>query len=118
MAEQYYQTKIMKALRKDHNAYAVNGQYSVGGIPDVIAGVPLTKEQALHHFKTNKHLLCFLGVEVKKPETMADTSPLQEYNLGQIQSLGGFSLIASSPADVADYLSTIKGQSNKTNAIL
>lgn len=104
MTEQKIQSKIIKDLEKNHNAYVVNGIYTKAGIPDLVACIPFTKEQVLKHFETHSTLGVFVGIEVKKPETKTDTSPLQEYNLGKIQSLGGLSLVAWSTNIVKDFL--------------
>lgn len=72
--------------------------------PDLIACVPFTKEQVSKHFETFDTLGVFVGIEVKKPETKTDTSPLQEYNLGKIQSLGGYSLVAWSTEVINQFL--------------
>ena len=104
MKEQYIQTKIIKHLKKTRNAYVVNGNFTLSGVPDLLACIPLNKQQALKHFETNDTIGVFLGIEVKKPETHSNSTKLQKYNLGQIQSLGGLALVASSTKHIDDYL--------------
>ena len=103
-SEQAIQTKIIKNLEQNHNAYVVNGIFSKSGIPDLVIGLPITKDQAMKHFEQNELLSIFLGIEVKKPETQTNTSKLQEYHLGAIQSKGGLSLVAWDSQMVDNYL--------------
>ena len=104
MKEQDVQSKIIKTLEKEESAYVVNGVYTRSGIPDLIACVPFTKEEALRYLESHDTIGVFLGVEVKKPEEWDNTTKLQEYNLGKIQSLGGLSLVAWTKEMVQKYL--------------
>ena len=104
MTEQKIQSKIIKSLEKNHNAYVVNGIYSRAGVPDLIVCIPFTKDQVLKHFETSNTIGVFFGIEVKKPETKTATSKLQEYNLGKIQALGGFSLVAWTTGMIKDFI--------------
>ena len=104
MKEQNVQSKIIETLEEAESAYVVNGVYTRSGIPDLIACIPFTKEQALKHFETHDTIGVFLGIEVKKPEKWDNTTKLQEYNLGKIQSLGGLSLVAWTKEMVLEFL--------------
>ena len=88
MTEQAIQTKIVKFLQ-GIGAYVV--KVVVGnraGIPDL--------------------LVCyqgeFIGIEVKKPETLSRVTPLQKHNIALITKAGGKAFVASSVEDVKNFL--------------
>jgi len=59
------------------------------GIPDVLACVPMTKEQVLKHFETNDVIGVFVAPEIKQPN--GKTKALQHRNIKQINHAGGIS---------------------------
>jgi len=77
MREQDLQTKIIKTLTKA-DWYVVNGNFTRGGIPDLICCSPTGK---------------FVGIEVKLPKTRNNTTKLQELNIELINNLGGKALV-------------------------
>ncbi len=91
MTEQSYQRKIVKEL-ESRGAYVVKViTASKKGVPDILA--------------------CYQGImlaiEVKTPTTMANTSPLQKYNLAKIKEAGGYSLVAYDMEQVYPTLASI-----------
>lgn len=94
--EQDYQKKIVKTL-ESKGAYVVKViTASKKGVPDVIAcyrGV-------------------FLAVEVKTPMTMNNVSPLQQYNLKEINDCGGYAVVAWSDLAVLEVLEVIDNEIN------
>ena len=105
MTEQGYQSKITKLL-ESKGAYVV--KVIVGnkkGIPDLIASVPMTKEQVLKHFETNDTIGVFHAVEVKTPRTLNNVSPLQAHNLQKINDTGAYAMVAWSCEAVEDIIS-------------
>jgi Holliday junction resolvase len=52
----------------------------------------------------------FLAIEVKKPETINSVTKLQEHNLGMITTRGGYSTVATSVADVKEFIQDIDTQ--------
>lgn len=80
MTEQAYQKKITDKLTKA-GAYVVKVVVaSKKGVPDILC---------CYRGK-------FIGIEVKKPETIGNTTKLQDYNLAQIKKAGGMSIVACS----------------------
>lgn len=78
MSEQKIQASIIKYL-ESKGAYVVKVvTASKKGVPDIIA---CYKGQ-------------FVGIEVKRPETKTNVSPLQSYNLKKIEEAGGLSFVA------------------------
>ena len=61
------------------------------GIPDVIACVPMTKEEVLKLFETQDVVGIFVAPEFKNPDSKGKTSALQHRNIKQINRAGGFS---------------------------
>ena len=94
MREQDYQSKIIKRVEA-RGGYVVK-VISAGkkGVPDV--------------------LICyrgyFIAVEVKTPDKMKNTSPLQDYNIKLIQSAGGRALVACEFEQVKEILDDIDQQ--------
>ncbi len=108
MKEQDYQRKIVDVLSKEKDAYTIKViTASTKGVPDVVACMPLTKEQAMKHFEKFDTLGIFVAVEVKTPRTMNNTSKLQEYNLKKINEAGGVAMVAWSDLAVLDTLEDI-----------
>jgi len=104
MNEQAYQMKITKLL-ESKGAYVV--KVIVGnkkGIPDILASVPMTKEQVLKHFETNDTLGVFHAIEVKTPRTMNKVSPLQRLNLKKINDTGAYAIVAWSCEAVKEVI--------------
>ena len=90
MSEQEIQRKIIKWL-EENECYVVKViSASKVGVPDIIACV-------------DGH---FVAIEVKKPETKANVSALQAYNLDRVVICGGHSLVAWNLDMVKDYLRT------------
>ena len=94
MKEQDYQKKIVKLL-EDRGAYTAKVIVaSKKGVPDIVACVPMSKEQVLKRFETTDTIGVFMGIEVKTPSTMNNVSKLQEYNLKKINDAGGIAIVA------------------------
>jgi len=64
-------------------------QGNKSGVPDVIACVPMTKDQVLEMFKHQEVIGVFVGAEIKQPK--GTTAPLQSRNIKQINRAGGIS---------------------------
>lgn len=95
MKEQGYQSKVLNLL-KDKGAYTIKVvSGSKKGVPDIVAC-----------YKGK-----FIGIEMKKPDTMEDTSKLQEYNLKKIKEAGGYSLVVSN--NINDILNVLKEIDNE-----
>lgn len=77
MSEQKIQASIIKYLES-------NGAYVVKVITASKKGVP----DILVCYKGK-----FIGIEVKRPETKTNVSPLQSYNLKKIEDAGGLSYV-------------------------
>lgn len=88
--ESYYQTKIIKWLKKEYPAAfvwkAAAGPYSRGGIPDICAIIDGK----------------FYGFEVKRPGGKA--SKLQEKTIEEIKAAGGIAAVVIYPADVEEII--------------
>ena len=79
MKEQGYQKKITKFL-EDNGAYVVKViAANRKGIPDILAC----------------YKGYFIGIEVKVPEKMGNTTKLQDYNIKKIREAGGYAFVAS-----------------------
>lgn len=84
MSEQSIQNKMIKKL-ESKGAYVVKViSASKKGVPDIIAC-----------YKGK-----FLGIEVKRPETRNNVSPLQQFNLSKIQDAAGISCVAWDPEQI------------------
>ena len=70
------------------------------GILDIVACVPMTKDQVLEIFKDQDTIGVFVSPEIKNPNGLGVTSPLQGRNVKQINRAGG--LAASNIISVAD----------------
>jgi len=89
--EQDYQKKIVKMLEA-RGAYIVKViTASKKGVPDIIGC-----------YKGH-----FIAVEVKTPTTMNNVSPLQQYNLKEINDRGGYAIVAWEVKDVEQMLEVI-----------
>jgi len=64
-------------------------QGNKSGCPDIIACVPMTKEEVLKLFETRDVVGVFVAPEIKQPNGV--TSPLQKRNIKQINRAGGIS---------------------------
>ena len=89
--EQDYQRKIVKHLEAQ-GAYVVKViTASKKGVPDILA--------------------CYkgrmIGIEVKLPTTMKNTSELQKYNLAKIKEAGGFAVVACEMSQIEPILMVI-----------
>ena len=73
-----------------------------GGIPDVIACVPLSKSQVDKWFETHDTIGLFVAIEVKKPGGKPD--PLQIAQLRKIRDAGGEGFSADNIDKVKDQL--------------
>ncbi len=92
MKEQDYQRKIVKYLEsRGHYAVKVMAA-SKKGVPDILACV--------NGF--------FLGIEVKTPTTMRNTSKLQEYNIKKIKEANGEAMVAYDVGHVASIVSMLE----------
>lgn len=104
MKEQDYQKKVVTKLEA-RGAYTVKVvAASKKGVPDVVACVPFTKAQVLRLFENRTHVGIFIGAEIKTPETRANVSKLQEYNLRKIDEAGGISGVVVSYEDMEEFL--------------
>ena len=89
--EQDYQKKIVKML-ETRGAYIVKViTASKKGVPDIIGC-----------YKGH-----FIAIEVKTPTTMNNVSPLQQYNLREINDRGGYAIVAWNVKDVEQMLGVI-----------
>ena len=89
--EQDYQRKIIKFL-EDHGAYVIKViSASKKGVPDVIAC----------------YKGYFIGIEVKTPEKIKNTTKLQDYNIKKIRQANGYALVASDTKDLESILKEI-----------
>ena len=59
------------------------------GVPDVLACVPMDKEQVLKMFETRDKVGVFVAPEIKNPNGKGLTSALQKRNIKQINRAGG-----------------------------
>ncbi len=64
-------------------------QANRNGVPDIIACVPMTKEEVLKHFETHKYIGVFVAPEIKQPG--GKTSAIQKRVIKQINHAGGIS---------------------------
>lgn len=91
MKEQAIQTKLLNFL-KSKGAYTVKViEAGKAGVPDILAcykGV-------------------FLGIEVKRPETLKRVTPLQVYNLDKINEAGGLGRVVADVNTLAKILEEI-----------
>jgi len=89
-SEQDIQKEIDKMLRKEYGAYTfklISGNRS--GVPDLHVCLPDGK---------------YFQIEVKKPDTENTLSPLQQFNLEEVQKRHGLAMMASSKEQVKLYL--------------
>jgi len=87
MSEQKIQSKIIKAFEKE-GCYIVNGIYTKKGIPDLIGC----------------YRGMFFAVEVKRPSTKENVTPLQRHHLDTIEDIGGHSEVMWSETQVKPFL--------------
>lgn len=94
MTEQQIQKKILDYLDAIgcYTVKVINANKS--GVPDILA---------CYDGK-------FLAIEVKRPESINTVTKLQEYNLSQVSSKGGYSTVATSVADVKEFIQDIDTQ--------
>ena len=98
MLESARQKKIINHLHS-LGAWTVKViQGNKSGVPDIVACVPMTKDQVLKHFETNNTIGVFVGVEVKQPNGI--TSNIQKRTIRQIKGVGG--IAASDITSVED----------------
>jgi len=89
--EQNYQKKIVKMLEA-RGAYIIKViTASKKGVPDIIGC-----------YKGH-----FIAIEVKTPTTMNNVSPLQQYNLREINDRGGYAIVAWEVKDVEKMLEVV-----------
>ncbi len=94
MLESGSQSKILNHLHSKLKAWTVKViSANKKGVPDIIACVPMTKEQVLKLFETRDTIGVFVAPEIKRPDGKGVTSPHQKRNIKQIKHAGG---IASS----------------------
>jgi len=87
--EQQIQKKITTYLDSLDESYVVKViSATKSGVPDILCCIGGT----------------FVGIEVKRPESRNMVSKLQEYNLSQIESAGGYSLVAWDVEMVKDFI--------------
>ena len=91
MTEQQIQRKIIKYLESEGHYVVKIVQATRSGIPDILSCV------------NGK----FVGIEVKRPETVNNVSPLQLHNLCKITDTKGIAFVATSVADVERVLKDI-----------
>lgn len=87
--------KIQTALReKGAFCFKVHGSENMmAGLPDLIV---------CYHGK-------FIGMEVKHPETRGNTSPRQEFVMGQIRNAGGYARVVCSVEEALALLADVFG---------
>jgi Holliday junction resolvase len=88
MSEQQIQSSIAKYLEKEGHYVVKVMAASKAGVPDLLVCIKGS----------------FVAIEVKRPETRANTSELQKWNLNKITECGGISMVACSVQDVKDEL--------------
>lgn len=80
-------------------------QGNKSGIPDILACVPMTKEEVLKLFETRKYIGIFVAPEIKQPGGV--TSSIQKRNIKQINRAGGISSSnITSVEDMKDLLNS------------
>jgi len=87
-------------------------QGNKGGVSDIIACVPMTKEQVLKLFDKQDVVGIFVAPEIKNPNGKGVTSALQKRNIKQINRAGGIS--ASDITSVDNMIDLIGEDTNKT----
>lgn len=94
MTEQQIQKKILDYLDSIdcYTVKVINANKS--GVPDILA---------CYEGK-------FLAIEVKRPESINTVTKLQEHNLSMVISKGGYSMVATSVADVKEFIQDIDTQ--------
>lgn len=94
MTEQQIQKKILDYL-DSIDCYAIKViNANKSGVPDILA---------CYEGK-------FLAIEVKRPESINTVTKLQEHNLSMVISKGGYSTVATSVADVKEFIQDIDTQ--------
>ena len=88
MSEQQIQSSIIKYLEKEGHYVVKVMAASKAGVPDLLACIKGS----------------FVGIEIKRPETRANTSELQKWNLNKIAECGGIAIVACSVQDVKELL--------------
>lgn len=102
MLESKIQKKIIDYLH-GLGAWTVKTiQCNKSGVPDIIACVPMTKEQVLKHFETNDTLGVFVGAEVKTEKGVI--SSVQKRVIKQINYNGGICGVVRSVEDTKELL--------------
>ena len=81
---------------------------SRNGTPDVIACIPITRDEAEKLFKKGKTIGLFVAVEVKDKHKKAQGRKLQEIQLKRIREAGGIALTANSLEMVKEELSKFR----------
>ena len=93
MKESIIQAKIIRYLEKDLGCYIVKViKATKSGIPDLLLS-----------YRGN-----FIGIEVKTPTTMGNTSPLQRVNIDLIHKSGGVAFVACSVEDVKEQFALLQ----------
>jgi len=88
VTEQQIQKQISKYLTSIGAYTFVTISTNRSGVPDIIAC----------------HNGVFYGIEVKKPNTVHTTTPIQQYNIDAIIQSGGTAFVATSVEDVKRFL--------------
>lgn len=81
---------------------------SRNGTPDLIACLPITREEALKLFETQDTIGLFVAVEVKDVNKKEQGRKLQEVQLRKIREAGGIGLVANNTGTVKDELARFK----------
>ena len=105
MTEQQLQSKQVKHLQSEYNAYTVvTIKCSKSGIADILACVPFTKEQALAHFEHHSTLGVFCAFESKLPGKESTYEPIQQLNAEWVRAAGGISDMTTSTTRIDELL--------------
>lgn len=107
--EQHYQKQIYNYIQEELNGYSViTIECSKSGVHDVLAAIPMTKEQVDKYFETHDKLAIFVSFEVKDPINPAEYTPLQEENEEQVTLAGGIASKVHTVDEVKQFLTAHK----------
>ena len=86
---------------------------SRGGTPDVIACMPVTRDEMISLFNERDTVGLFVAIEVKDSNKPAKGRKLQEVQMRRIREVGGITLVANDPQQVKALLYEIKNGQGK-----
>lgn len=103
MLESRIQKKCLDYLNKI-GAWTVKViQANKAGTPDIIACVPMTKDEVVKLFEKQDTIGVFVAPEVKRPN-LGKVSKLQERNIKIINHCGGLAGIVTSVEDIKELI--------------